>query len=339
MKGKVIGLLAGLLVTVSAANLAQVSGGGVEGGGGQPTGSPFAIQYKNGNRFGGTGPGSSGQVLTSRGAGLAPTFQAAAAAGVTSVGLAAPSIFSVTNSPVTSTGTLTFAYSGAQGDLLYASGATALAALAKDANATRYLANTGTSNNPAWAQVNLTNGVTGTLPVASGGTNLTAATDDTVPVGNGTTWQAKNLPDCQDTSGNHFNYNSTTNTFTCGTSSAGTSGSFSANFTGCTATVTTTANWTVSPQNVVSIVIPAPTCTSNATTFSIDNWPVNLRPASNTVIPIVILDNTTTIQMGRALVQNSTSVTFGATPAANGGFTASGSKGFGGSSLRITYPL
>ena len=63
----------------------------------------------------------------------------------------------------------------AQGDLLYASGANTLARLAKDANATRYLSNTGTTNNPAWAQINLTNGVTGVLPVANGGTNASSA--------------------------------------------------------------------------------------------------------------------------------------------------------------------
>lgn len=59
-----------------------------------------------------------------------------------------------------------------QGDLLYASASNTLAKLAKDTNATRYLSNTGTSNAPAWAQVNVTNGVTGTLPVTSGGTGL-----------------------------------------------------------------------------------------------------------------------------------------------------------------------
>lgn len=58
----------------------------------------------------------------------------------------------------------------AQGDLIYASAANTLAKLAKDTNATRYLSNTGTSNAPAWALVNLTNGVTGTLPATSGGT-------------------------------------------------------------------------------------------------------------------------------------------------------------------------
>lgn len=51
----------------------------------------------------------------------------------------------------------------AQGDLLYASGANTLARLAKNTTATRYLSNTGTSNNPAWAQIDLSNGVTGIL--------------------------------------------------------------------------------------------------------------------------------------------------------------------------------
>lgn len=54
----------------------------------------------------------------------------------------------------------------AQGDILYADAADSLAALNKDTNATRYLSNTGASNNPAWAQVDLTNGVTGALPVS-----------------------------------------------------------------------------------------------------------------------------------------------------------------------------
>ncbi len=58
----------------------------------------------------------------------------------------------------------------AQGDLLYGSAADTLSTLAKDATASRYLSNTGASNNPAWAQVNLTNGVSGILPSANGGT-------------------------------------------------------------------------------------------------------------------------------------------------------------------------
>jgi hypothetical protein len=54
-----------------------------------------------------------------------------------------------------------------QGDLIYGSAADTYSKLAKDTNATRYLSNTGTTNNPAWAQINLANGVTGDLPFAN----------------------------------------------------------------------------------------------------------------------------------------------------------------------------
>lgn len=76
--------------------------------------------------------------------------------------------------PVANGGTNISSYT--QGDVIYASGSTTLVTLAKDTNATRYLSNTGSSNNPAWAQVSLTTGVTSTLPVTSGGTGLTSLT-------------------------------------------------------------------------------------------------------------------------------------------------------------------
>lgn len=66
----------------------------------------------------------------------------------------------------------------AQGDLLYASAADTLSALGKSASATRYLANTGTANDPAWNTVNLANGVTGNLAITSlnSGTSATGTT-------------------------------------------------------------------------------------------------------------------------------------------------------------------
>jgi len=75
--------------------------------------------------------------------------------------------------PTTKGGTGLVTY--AQGDILYSPSTNTLARLAKDATATRYLSNSGASNNPAWSQINLSNGVTGVLPVANGGTGATTA--------------------------------------------------------------------------------------------------------------------------------------------------------------------
>ena len=68
----------------------------------------------------------------------------------------------------------------AQGDIVIASGANALARLAKSTTSTQYLANTGTNNAPAWNEVALDTGVSATLPVANGGTGATSLADKAV---------------------------------------------------------------------------------------------------------------------------------------------------------------
>lgn len=76
---------------------------------------------------------------------------------------------------------------------------------------------------PTTALVNaasVTAGWTGTLAATRGGLGMSTVTDDTVAVANGTTWQSKALGDCDDTSGNHLNYDTGTNAFSCGTSSS-----------------------------------------------------------------------------------------------------------------------
>jgi len=70
-----------------------------------------AIAYGDGTSYAFTGVGLATQVLTSAGSGT-PTWSNPATGSVTSVGLSAPAIFTVTGSPVTTSGTLALTYSG-----------------------------------------------------------------------------------------------------------------------------------------------------------------------------------------------------------------------------------
>ena len=70
------------------------------------------------------------------------------------------------------------ATSQAQGDTIYASDATTFTRLGKNTTATRYLANTGTDNNPNWDLVNFASGGTANIPLKhfAGGTSASTTT-------------------------------------------------------------------------------------------------------------------------------------------------------------------
>ncbi len=98
----------------------------------------------------------------------------------------------------------------AQGDVLYRNGSSQWTKLA--AGTSTQVLHSGTT--PSWSAVSLTADVSGTLPVANGGTNLTTATDNHVMVGNGTTWESKALVDIgADPTPNAMRFNDTTNAF------------------------------------------------------------------------------------------------------------------------------
>jgi hypothetical protein len=105
--------------------------------------------------------GTSGYVLTSAGASASPTWsQVSLTTGVTGT------------LPVGNGGTGLTTY--AIGDLLYASGTTTLSRLA-DVATGNVLLSGGVGVAPSWGQVSLTTAVTGTLPVANGGTGQASA--------------------------------------------------------------------------------------------------------------------------------------------------------------------
>lgn len=54
--------------------------------------------------------------------------------------------------------------------------------------------------------------------------NSLARTDDNALVANGTVWQGKALPDCDDSGGKHLNYDTATNAYSCGTSGGAATG-------------------------------------------------------------------------------------------------------------------
>lgn len=129
-------------------------------------------------------PALNGYVLSATTAGVMSWIPASSGT-VTSVSATLPLISSGGVAPVISMQGL---IGLAQGDLIYGdAAANTFARLAKDANATRYLSNQGTSNGPSWAQIALSTGVNGILPGANGGTGV-ANTGSTITIGGNVTF-------------------------------------------------------------------------------------------------------------------------------------------------------
>lgn len=135
-------------------------------------------------------------------------------------------VSSVSNLPTLTLNTALAATSGGTGqssytigDLLYASTSTALSKLA-DVVTGNALISGGVSTAPSWGKIGLTTHVTGTLPVANGGTGQTSYTDGQLLIGN--------------TSGNTL----TKATLTAGTGITITNGNGSITIAGNTGTVT-----------------------------------------------------------------------------------------------------
>ena len=133
----------------------------IANGGTNSTATPtaYGVAYGTGSAYAFTAAGTTGQVLTAT-TGGAPTWAAPATSGtVTSVGLSLPSQFTVTNSPVTSSGTLTGAWNNQTANFVLAGPTTGAAA----APTFRALVS---GDIPSLSYVT---SVTGTAPVVSSG--------------------------------------------------------------------------------------------------------------------------------------------------------------------------
>ena len=226
----------------------------------------------------------------------ANTWTAPGGGAVSSVGLTtANNIFTISGSPVTSSGTLTLTPSGTSGGVPYFSAANALASSAAlGVNAVVVGGGAGAAPKATGVTIDASNNVVtpGTVTTGTGGAlhgklalgelptngastvgweaqdqltsslslvfpNATPATNSLMlfpaPTSGQSQWSWTTVPGCLDSGGNHLNFNSTTGTLICGTTSSG-SGQMAltiANATSTGTTINTLTKLTGTPSTAV----------------------------------------------------------------------------------------
>jgi hypothetical protein len=143
------------------------------------------LYYATGSALSKLAIGTNGQILKSTGS--APAWENVSALAVTSISFGTTGLTpsTVTQGAVTVAGTLVAANGGTGqssytvGDILYASGSTTLSKLADVATGNALISG-GVGVAPSWGKIGLTTHVSGTLPTANGGTNLTSFTANSI---------------------------------------------------------------------------------------------------------------------------------------------------------------
>ena len=188
--------------------------------------------------IGGATYGTSGYVLTSGGASAAPTWSQVSASSLSGV------------LPVANGGTNISSYT--IGDLLYADGTTSLAKLADIATGNVLLSG-GVGAAPSYGKVGLTTHVSGTLPIANGGTALASTpTNGQLLIGNGTGYSLGTLTASTGVSVTNGAGSITIANTGVTSLTAGTNISVSASTGGVTISTTTTPTWTSETVPLIS---------------------------------------------------------------------------------------
>ena len=170
-------------ITIALTGIVPIANGGTNS---SATPIAGAVPYGTGTAYDFTAVGTAGQVLTSAGAGT-PTWATPTTGTVTSVNVSGGTTgLTTSGGPITSSGTITLAgtliaanggtgYSTYTiGDILYASSTTALSKLADVATGNSLISG-GVGAAPSWGKIGLTTHVSGTLPIANGGTGQITA--------------------------------------------------------------------------------------------------------------------------------------------------------------------